>query len=143
MALLANLELNTLRHGKNRLLMQIEYHLEYFVEYFTLTAFYLSFIATVEFFASKRASLQELHSILLASVRYESKFVSVTLGGRRGEVDHLASSSLVLLTYQMAEKYSKSRFRAWCGFILNYRLVFAFLNAAAPFSVMILQLHGQ
>jgi len=147
---------------------QIEYHLEYFIEYLTLTVFYVGFIAIVEYFASQRVSMFQLEASLLESVDTEIRLMGygqfeahtrqphlghhsqqqAPLNGFHSrpkahqEKHMLTNFTLVLLTLAVSRKYIKSRYMAWCKFDLNYRLVFAFVNAAAPFSVMILQLHG-
>lgn len=62
----------------------IEYHLEYFVEYLVLTAFYVAFIAIVEWFASQRVTLYQLERALLDAVDFEASRWSQGGGGGGG-----------------------------------------------------------
>lgn len=147
---------NTMARLDKSIRSQIEYHLEYFVEYLVLAIFYITFIATVEYFAAQRVTLFQLESSLINAIESEQMPSMGTFegyrrdfggfltrpGGMGSRQEQQLTNTFVLLTLAVARKYIKSRYRAWCRFNLNYRLVFAFINAAAPFSVMILQLHG-
>lgn len=107
-------------------------HFENFVEFFVLCTAYLAFIVVAQRLGAKRVERARLEHYLLDLSK------QTMAHGRSGEMD-----TLVLATNQMIDRFEHSGYIAWCEFRMNYRLMFAFINAVAPFSVMILQLNGQ
>ena len=131
------------------------HNLEPFVEYIALIAAYLSIIIVAEWFYRRKMSAAQFEDFIFHLPGYDNfnevfdarnaifgRWKLAQLYGGMPKEKNIVQleNTLILCVTRVFDDYRKGGLLAWGDFRFDFRFLFGFVNAAAPFSIMIFQL---